>query len=183
MSKKHPAPEEEIAVLYPEQPSASDAEVEPVLEVEPTADLARLEQEKEEIYQRYLRLRADLENIRRRARDEQTESRQRATEEIVIQFLPVFDNLERAVNAPGETESWRKGVEMVLRQFQGVMESLGIKAIPAVGEVFDPCYHEAVLQEPADVAENTILGELQRGYLLGEKVIRPSMVKVARAME
>lgn len=189
MSKKHSVPEEEMAVLQPEPqmdaedlgPEAGLAADEPVADA--AGDLARLEQEKEEINQRYLRLRADLENIRRRAREEQSESRQKATEEIVLQFLPVFDNLERAVNAPGETENWRKGVEMVLRQFQGVMDSLGVKAIPAVGEIFDPRYHEAMLQEPAEVTENTILGELQRGYLLGERVIRPSMVKVARPVE
>ena len=187
MSRKDPVSEEELVVLQ-EGPSTEepDSAPRPGEGMEPQQaeengrpEILRLEQEKEEIYQRYLRLRADLENIRRRTREEQAESRQRVIEEVVMQFLPVFDNLERAVNAPGETESWRRGVEMVLRQFQGALDALGLKAIPAVGEAFNPSYHEAVMQEPADAAENTILEEMQRGYLLGDKVIRPSKVKVA----
>lgn len=189
MSKKHPEKEDKEVVLQPEileedgttedQPSDPNADE----QSGKSEEIIRLEQEKEALHEHYLRLRADLENIRRRTRDEQADSRRKITEEIVLQLLPVFDNLERAVNAPGENESWRKGVEMVLRQFQSTMDNLGVKAIPAVGEIFDPQYHDAVMQEPADVAENTILMELQRGYLLDDKVIRPSMVKVARPLE
>lgn len=187
LSKKHPEKEEKAVALEPEiveedlvgeEPANQEVEA----QEEKSEEILRLEQEKEALHEHYLRLRADLENIRRRAKEEQAESRNKATEEIVLQFLPVLDNLERAVNAPGENESWRKGVEMVLRQFQSVMDNLGVKAIPAVGEIFNPQYHDAVMQEPADVAENTILMEFQRGYLLGDKVIRPSMVKVARPL-
>ena len=130
------------------------------------------------MHNNYLRLRADLENIRRRTKNEIASIRQTASEALINRLLPVLDNLERAVSANAENEAWKKGVEMVLCQFQEVLAAEGLQPIPAVGEIFNPELHEAVFAEPADAPEGTILQELQKGYILNGKVIRFSKVKV-----
>lgn len=138
-----------------------------------------LKDENETLQNNYLRLKADLDNIRRRTQMELAEVRQTASEGLISRLLPVLDNLERAVLAGAENEGWKKGVEMVLRQFREVLAEDGLEPIPAVGQIFDPQVHEVVLTEPADAPEGTILLEMQKGYTLNGKVIRFSMVKVA----
>ncbi|HHZ18953.1 MAG TPA: nucleotide exchange factor GrpE [Firmicutes bacterium] len=142
------------------------------------AVVQRLKEENETLHNNYLRLRADLENIRRRTQNEIASIRQTASEALINRLLPVLDNLERAVSANAENEAWKKGVEMVLCQFQEVLAAEGLQPIPAVGEIFNPELHEAVFAEPADAPEGTILQELQKGYILNGKVIRFSKVKV-----
>jgi molecular chaperone GrpE len=193
LSKKSAEAVEETVQLQPEETDSSSSLQEELedstpcsFEETPTEDqhqdkIVQLEQEKEAINQQYLRLRADLENIRRRSQMDLAGSRQAALEEIMTQILPILDNMERALNAPADNEGWRKGVEMVMRQFQEVLMQQGLEPIPAEGVIFDPQVHEAVLREPADVPEGTILQEMQKGYKFNGKVIRPSMVKVADA--
>lgn len=154
---------------------------------DPTVLLEELKKENEELKQGWLRLRADFENYRRRSRQELERARGQALEEFIIKLLPVVDNLERALAAAaggsGDEANLRTGVEMVFRQFMEVLEREGVKPIAAVGEIFDPAKHEAFCREESDQPENTILEEFQKGYLFGEKTIRPSLVKVAAAKE
>jgi len=133
-------------------------------------------------YDRLLRLQAEYENYRRRTRQEKEEIYKYAAEELVCAILPVLDNFERALAAEGESvESFKQGVELIFRQLMDVLEAEGVAQIPAVGEQFDPEKHEAAFREESDHhPDNTIIEEFRRGYLLKDKVIRPSMVKVAK---
>ena len=102
----------------------------------------------------------------------------------MLKLLPVLDNFERALEAEGDSlKDYKSGVEMIYRQFQDVLSLEGVEAIPAVGEPFDPVKHEAVFREESEeYPENTIIEELRRGYVLKDKVIRPSMVKVTKSL-
>ena len=145
--------------------------------------IEELERTNEEYLQSYRRLRADFDNYKRRTRQEMLQAADNGKEELLLQLLPVLDNLERALTATGEPDKWRSGVEMIFRQFLEILLAAGLKPIPAVGEMFDPNLHEALLREPSEQPENTILEEIKKGYLFGEKTIRPSLVKVAAASE
>lgn len=136
--------------------------------------------ELEEMNNRLLRLQADFDNFRRRSRQEKEELSQVVAYGVLKELLPVLDNFERALAAPGQDAAQlRTGVELVYRQLGGIMERLGVKPIAAVGNPFDPACHEAVMRvEDAGQADGLIVEELQRGYEMGGKVLRPSMVKV-----
>ncbi len=145
----------------------------------------RLNEEKlraEEYYQRILRLQADFDNYRRRTRKEKEEWFGQAVEDTVKSLLPVLDNFNRALEAPGEDiQSFRKGVEMIKRQFEDALAQLGLEPIESLGKEFDPAVHEAVEQDFASgEPENTVVAELRKGYRLRGKVIRPAMVKVSK---
>ncbi len=147
----------------------------------------QLEEQKaraEDFYNRLARLQADYENFRRRTRLEKEELGKYASEQLVLKLLPVLDNFERALEAEGDSlKDYKSGVEMIYRQFQDVLSLEGLEAIPAVGEPFDPVKHEAVFREESEkYPENTIIEELRRGYILKDKVIRPSMVKVSKSL-
>lgn len=134
----------------------------------------------------YLRSQADLENYRKRAQREKEELARFANEGILREILPVIDNLERAVEHAGSekggTDGLLQGVELTLVQFRKVLEKFGVVPIAALGEPFDPAVHEAVGQVETDnYPPNAVAQELQRGYLLNERLLRPSMVMVARA--
>jgi molecular chaperone GrpE len=146
----------------------------------PSGDAARLTAELEEQRGRHLRLRADFENFRKRVEREREESARRALAEPIRDLLPVVDNLERALAAGGEGEELRGGVELILRQLVDVLRRFGIAEIPALGLAFDPRVHEAVarVEDPA-VAAPTVIGELQRGYWLNDRLLRPALVRVA----
>lgn len=182
-----PPPEGEENQVQPEAGAEGEAGGEADESQEVSGLLSRLEElnkEKEELFQNYLRLRADFENYRRRTREELSQAREKATEDVVLKILPVLDNLERAVNSYGDAEKWREGVQMVLRQFQELLAGEGVAPIQAVGEIFDPQRHEAVAREIVlDQPENVIIDELQKGYLFKDKTLRPSLVKVAAREE
>lgn len=134
----------------------------------------------------YLRLRAEFENFRRRTRSEVEAIKARAAEDLVAALLPVIDNLERATDSARKTEGAPKalvdGVDMVLRQILGELAAVGVARIDALGAPFDPNLHEAVAYEESDEhPEGHVIEVFQTGYSLNEKVLRPSMVKVARA--
>lgn len=136
----------------------------------------------DELYGRLARLQADFENYRRRTRKEKEELWKYASEQIIVALLPVLDNFERAL-AAGDNDPARviEGVGMIYRQLQEVLTREGLSPIPARGEIFDPACHEAMMQqESGEHPDNTVLEELQKGYYLKDKVIRPAMVKVAR---
>lgn len=136
--------------------------------------------ELEELRERHLRLRADFENFRKRAERDRTERVRRGVGDALRDLLPVADNLERALAAPGEVDDLRRGVEMIARQLEDVLRRHGVEPIAALGAPFDPQLHEAVAREEGDDVEvPTVIEELQRGYLYGNALLRPSLVRVA----
>lgn len=129
---------------------------------------------------RYLRLAAEYENFRKRSAKERDATFADARADAVLKFLPVYDNLVRAIAAMAEEDPGRKGVEMTLAQFETVLNKLGVTPIPALGEKFDPAFHNAVMHvEDEEQEENVIVEEFEKGFKMGDKVIRFSMVKVA----
>lgn len=132
------------------------------------------------------RLAADFENARRRYEQEKEDLVKFASERVLLNLLPVVDNLERALAAARtatEVEPVVQGVELISRQLQDLLNKFGVSPVPAEGQPFDPNVHEAVQQVASDeVPEHTVLEELQKGYLLNGKVIRPALVKVATSV-
>ncbi len=150
-----------------------------------SVDMRRLESQLAAERERMLRLRADFDNYRKRTERERAEIERYALADMLRELLPVVDNLERALSVqgaggPADGSDLRKGVEMIVRQFQELLKRYGLVPIQAVGERFDPSVHEAVFQEESDgVVTPTVAIELQRGYRLNDRLLRPSMVKVA----
>lgn len=148
--------------------------------------LAAAEQAARDNYDRFLRAAAELENYRKRAAREMSELRKYANQTLVRDLLPIVDNLERAIDAAraghGEDHSLLEGVDMIRRELLKVLEGNGVTPVEALGRPFDPNLHEAVMQEeaPADVADQTVLRELQKGYCIHDRLVRPAMVVVAR---
>ena len=129
----------------------------------------------------YIRQLAEFENFRKRSNSEKTAMYSNGVRDTVEKLLPVIDNFERAVEAADDKEDpMYKGVEMILKQFMEILENLGVKEIPSKGEPFDPNVHSAVMHiDDESCDENVVVEVFQKGYTLGDKVIRPSMVKVA----
>lgn len=128
----------------------------------------------------YLRLAAEYDNFRKRSQKEKDELYTVIKAETVGKFLPVYDNLERALAQETADEAYKKGVEMTMNQLVKVMEGLGVTSFGEIGEVFDPARHNAVMHvEQEGLGENVIAEVFQKGFLVGEKVIRFAMVKVA----
>ena len=146
------------------------------------AELTQAKAKADENYERLLRLQAEFDNYRKRTQKEKAEIINYAVERLVGELLPVLDNFERAAcaaKANSDIAAFSQGVEMILRQLQNVLSKEGLKAVEAVGQPFDPNIHEAVLRiDSEEHPENTVVEELQKGYYLKEKVLRPSMVKV-----
>ena len=158
----------------------------------PTSEerIATLEAEKTDIRDRMLRIAADFDNWKKRARKDQSDGEARAKEAVLRDFLEIADNLERATASWAEgkdgkdpdAKSVRDGVALVLRQFCSKLERYQVKVIEAVGQPFNPRFHEAISQAPSSEAKpGSVLHELQKGYLIGEKLLRPAMVVVAAA--
>ena len=135
----------------------------------------------EELLSRFQRLQADFENFRKRTQKEKEEMLQTAAASLVEKILPVMDNFQRAANAAGaEEESFREGVEMIFKQLEKTLSDAGLQQLDCVGKPFDPNLQQAVFRvEDDNLEENTVVEELQKGYLFAGKVIRPSMVKVS----
>ena len=130
--------------------------------------------------EKYLRLAAEYDNFRKRSQKEKEGIYTDAKTDAVTAFLPVYDNLERALKAPNADEAYAKGVEMTMTQLKEVLAKLGVEEIPALGEIFDPNLHNAVMHVDDEGAqENTIVEVFQSGFKSGDKVIRFAMVKVA----
>lgn len=133
-----------------------------------------------EAAEKYLRLAAEYDNYRKRTAKEKENAWAEAKAQTVAAFLPVYDNLERAMKQETADEAYKKGVEMTMKGLQDVLTGLGVELIPALGETFDPNRHNAVMHcEDEAAGENTIVEVFQQGFLCGDKVIRFSMVKVA----
>ena len=151
-------------------------------------ELKKLTDERADLTDKLARRQADFDNFRKRTERERSETYNRALGEVVRRLLPVIDNLQRALDTErtlqvGESAEFKhflEGVELINRQLGVVVEGLGVEVIPTVGRLFDPHFHEAVsTEERSDVEPDTIVQEMQRGYRLGDKLLRPAMVKVA----
>ena len=129
------------------------------------------------------RVQADFENYRKRVERESVEQRKYANQEIVEEFLDVRDNLERALGNRGDAGSVADGVELTLKQLDGLLRKHGVDEINPLGEAFNPNYHEAVAAELGDVDGETVSDVLQKGYVLHSRVIRPAKVKVTKPKE
>lgn len=137
-------------------------------------------QELEEMTDRYKRLMAEFDNFKKRSSKERESLYNSLMSDIITSILPVVDNLEKAVLAPTEDENYKQGVEMVHKQLMDTLSSLGVEEIKTVGETFNPEYHEAVSSvEDEALGEKEIKEEFRKGYKIGSKVIRHSMVVVA----
>ena len=152
------------------------------------AELKRVEAENAELKDRLARRQADFENYRKRVERERTETYNRVVADVAAKLLPVLDNLKRALEAEASVEAsesdefrhFLSGVDLIYKQLNGVLDALGVKPIAAVGEPFDPHVHEAVVTEATDDYEpDTVMQEIVAGYRLGDKLIRPALVKVA----
>ncbi len=129
---------------------------------------------------KYLRLLAEYDNFRKRSQKEKDELYTAIRAETVGRFLPVYDNLERALNQPTADEAYKKGVEMTMTGLVDVMEKLGVEIFGGVGDPFDPNMHNAVMHcEDESLGENTVAEVFQKGFRVGEKVVRFAMVRVA----
>ncbi len=178
--KKETAPQtdEEVKEEQSEAPQAEEAVSEEPKAEEKTE--ASADDELAALNDKYLRICAEYDNFRRRSQKEKTEIYADVKASAVKSFLPVYDNLERAIAQETSDEAYAKGVEMIMSQFMKTLEGLGVSKIADVGEKFDPNLHNAVMHiDDEEKGENEIVEVFQKGFMLGEKVIRFSMVKVA----
>ncbi|HWQ41123.1 MAG TPA: nucleotide exchange factor GrpE [Desulfosporosinus sp.] len=147
------------------------------------AELAQAKAKAAENYDQLLRLQADFDNYRKRTQKEKVELIKYASERVVGDLLPVLDNFERAASAAKvnpDFTAFSQGVDMIFRQLEAALSKEGLKAMEAVGQPFDPNLHDAVLRvDSEEHPENTVVEEIQKGYYLKEKVLRPCMVKVS----
>src|ERR1700693_2798312 len=146
------------------------------------SELEKVRAERDMLVVRLARLQAEFENARKRTAREQQDFREYAVADAIKALLPSLDSFERALQTSRSDKSeFRSGVELIYKQLQDALQKLGLRAIPAKGEPFDPHLHEAIeMVETSDAADHQILEELQRGYKLKDRLLRPSMVKVAR---
>lgn len=145
--------------------------------------VAELESELAESRDRHLRLAADFDNFRKRARQEQLDTIQYASGALVERLLPIVDDLQRVLeHAPGDVDqTWLKGLELTVQKLDALLVEQGVTPIATVGEAFDPKLHEAIgTVESQEHPEDTVLAELRRGYRHHDRVVRPALVKVAR---
>ncbi len=142
--------------------------------------LSKTKDELEDIKDRHTRLIAEFDNLKKRSAKEREGLYNSIMSDIITSFLPVIDNLEKAVEAETKDEEYKKGVELVLKQFKDVLEANGVKAIEAVGQPFDPSLHDAVsMIQDENLGEKIVAQEYRKGYMIGNRVIRHSMVVVA----
>jgi len=189
MSKK-----EKLHQTEPEAMDTPEAATAPVAGPEPKAGqdtsdaLVELERQLVEVQSQaaeykdgWQRSVAEFQNYRRRVDAEKAETYQNAVGSIIKRYLPILDDLERALATRPADLAWVDGIELICRKLQSILEAEGLKRIEAEGQMFDPNFHEAIMQEPsADHASGQIIEVVQNGYMLGERVIRPAVVRVAQ---
>jgi molecular chaperone GrpE len=148
----------------------------------PESELQKLKAERDTLLDRLARSQAEFENARKRAAREQQEFRDFAMADAIKTLLPVFDSFERALQAPAsQAGEFRGGIELIYKQLQDALAKLGVRPVPAKGETFDPHVHEAIeMVETTEAPDHQVIDELQRGYKLKERLLRPAMVRVAK---
>ena len=167
-------------ILYDDETSAATASV-----TDDTGrELTEAIQQRDDYKDLLLRKTAEFDNFRKRTERERQQFAESAAVDIIEELLPLVDDLERALKAEGGAEgrdAYRKGVELIHRQLNDILRKRGVRPIEALGADFDPHYHQAVSYEPAEGRrEGEIVEDFRRGYLLGDRLLRPSMVKVAK---
>ena len=173
-AKELPAPtaEEELAAGQAEAGAAEEA-------TEQT-ELDQLKAERDQLLDRLARLQAEFENARKRAERERAEFREFVTGQAIEQFLPVLDNFELALKSGGSAHQLRSGVSLIVKQMEEILDKMQVKAVPAVGEAFDPHIHEAMgTVERDDVPDQHVAEEVRRGYKIRGRLLRPALVRVA----
>jgi molecular chaperone GrpE len=144
-------------------------------------ELERLKAERDALYDRLARLQAEFDNYRKRAAREQADFREYAVADAAKLLLPILDSLERALLTAADADDLRPGLELILRQFHDTLAKLGVQAIDAKGKLFDPNQHQAIeMVETTEVPDHHVIEELQRGYRMKGRLLRPAMVRVAR---
>ena len=175
--EKNPQPAQE------EKESMTPAEETPAPEetpAEPEAPQTDWQKKYEQEHDAYLRVYADYDNYRKRTTREKEQSYTNGKSDAVGKLLPVYDNLERALNQPTEDAAYKKGVEMTMNELVKILTGLGVEIFGAVGETFDPNLHNAVMHiEDENLGENVIAQVFQKGFRMGEKTVRFAMVQVA----
>ena len=176
---------EEVIPNEPQTDSAAEMDEAPQTEPQPETPAEPSELEKAQAacaqeHDNYLRLAAEYDNFRKRSQKEKDSLYGDVKAETLKKFLPVYDNLVRALAQSTEDEAYRRGVEMIMNQFNVTMEKLGVTEIECLGKKFDPAFHNAVMHvEDEEKGENEIVEVFQKGFMMGDKVIRFAMVKVA----
>jgi molecular chaperone GrpE len=167
-----PQAEDEPTQATAQSPEASSAE----------AEIEHLKIEKASYLDRLARLQAEFDNYRKRSAREQQEFRDYALADALKQVLPILDSLDRALKTENaSTEDFRSGIELIDRQFHDVLSRLGVEPIVAAGQPFDPNLHQAIqMVETHEVEDNHVIDELQRGYKIKDRLLRPAMVRVAQ---
>ncbi|HKW18645.1 MAG TPA: nucleotide exchange factor GrpE [Terriglobales bacterium] len=145
------------------------------------SEVEKLRAERDSLLDRLARIQAEFDNARKRAAKEQQEFRDYALADTIKTIIPVLDSFDRALQSSPEKSEFHTGVELIQKQLLDAFAKLGVKQIPAKGEQFDPRYHEAIeMVDSEDAEDHQVLEELQRGYKLKDRLLRPAMVKVAR---
>jgi len=145
--------------------------------------VAAAQKERDAYKEQFLRAVADFDNYRKRIERERRELSEYAAADVLLDLLPIIDNFERALQAPatGDTEAFKRGIELIHKQMLDLLRKRGVTRIDALGADFDPNVHQAVIHEPSEEhREGEVMQELQSGYKLGERLLRPAMVKVAK---
>jgi molecular chaperone GrpE len=157
------------------------AEVSAAESAAPDSELQRTKAERDSLLDRLARMQAEFENARRRTVKEQQDFRDYAAADAIKSLLPVLDSFDRALQVKSDPAEFRNGVDLIYKQLQAALAKLSLQPIAAKGEPFDPRLHEAIeMVETTDVPDHQVIEELQRGYKLKDRLLRPSMVKVAK---
>jgi len=169
----------------PAAPTGSADQDSAVASIETPTREQMLEQERDQFYDLLLRKSAEFDNYRRRVERERRERADRIVTDLLLEMLPVVDDLERALKAEAigdQAEAYRQGVDLIYRQMLELLKRRGVTPFDAVGQDFDPNLHQAVVSEEApDRRDGEVFEQFSRGYMIGERLLRPAMVKVARA--
>lgn len=145
------------------------------------AELQKVKTERDTLLDRLARMQAEFDNARKRAAREQQEFRDFAAADAIKSLLPVIDSFERALQVKSGASDFRSGVELIYKQLQDALAKQGVRPVPAKGEPFDPRLHEAIeMVETTEVPDHHVIDELQRGYKLKDRLLRPAMVRVAK---
>jgi molecular chaperone GrpE len=162
-------------------PAATDPSDDTLAAGDPADDLRR---ERDDYHDRWLRKTAEFDNYRKRIERERREQADQAVVHLLQELLLVVDDFDRAltVEAGGEADAYRKGVELIHQKLHDLLRKRGVKAFDSLGADFDPNIHQAVMHEASpDHREGEVIGEMQKGYMMGDRLLRPAMVKVAKA--
>ena len=147
----------------------------------PLAEYERVKAERDQFFDRLARLQAEFDNARKRETRERAEFRDFAVSGAVEQFLPVLDNFQLALKSEGSAEQLRGGVELIVKQMEEALKTIGVQVVETVGTQFDPRVHEALGSiESADVPDQQVMEEIRRGYRIKERLLRPALVRVAK---